>query len=771
MNEQEVIVKKIIPFLRKLEYSHANIQLEKPISIGRKTKAFADICVYLDEGDDIAFVMEAKRAGEDIDVYKDQARSYGLLLNAPYSVLSNGSDITVMETHTGYDRFSGKLAKSESLRALEEIVGKTWLQENPKKVGIIAQETIDEAQRLLAELTEEENFIKLLDVCENIIRDEDGLTGQDSFRELSKVLFVKIFSETSEEYVRMFDSDAGIDFLFDRAARDHAEVFERGEKVALSSGCKARLAAELSGVSFTKTNIDIKGKAFETFIGNTLTGKLGQFFTPRTVVEFMVDFLPPSLEIDNRKSKFIDPSCGSGGFLIRLLEKLGEDISHNVPVEEQEQVRSELVDGQIFGIDIDPSLVRTTKMNMVLHGDGKGGVIRESGLDVIHKSNPDYAEKFDFIYTNPPFGNKDELSDQKKHYTGVLTKGVHKSAKSTINREILFIEQYKNLLADGGYIAVVLPNGILNNPSEQYVRDYILQHFSLIAVIGLPDRTFKSSGANSHTSIVFMQKGVHRHSNVFMSVANEIGFERKTKFAKSSDSNDLSQILKNYKLFIEGGETNKLERFGDRCWGLPTSELDTSRLDANYYYAKHMVRVVRPLLLSDICEVVEKRVRKQDYLYRYVQYSDISISLGNIVTHSEGYIAHLPGRAKIVVKSGEVIAARLFDSEKNIAIVSDAYDGQLVSNGFIALRPKGVTPEVLFHLLKQPSTQEQIRFFSSGTILPACRDPFYLQIRVPELGIDVQEQAAEYVKTANMHIDAARDCMNSLQLLADEQEI
>jgi type I restriction enzyme M protein len=323
----------------------------------------------------------------------------------------------------------------------------------------------------------------------------------------------------------------------------------------------------LERYNLSDTSEDIKGIAFERFLGRTFRGEIGQFFTPRTIVEFMIRMVEP------REGDIIcDPASGSGGFLIRFFEIVREQILADADAQYQTfkarleneaysdarkaealrlkfaQLRATLDQGKpesrlwtlanrcIYGTDANDRMARTSKMNMIMHGDGHGGVHHHDGFLNV---NGIFEERFDLILTNPPFGANVEPSDvvhesdvlirreAEKRYKDEYGKTYEEAIervraaigkpiaslfelprgfRSKIKTELLFIERCLALLKPGGRLGIVLPEGIFNNPSLAYVREFCENRAFVRAVVSLPAETFLSSGASVKASLLFMQK-------------------------------------------------------------------------------------------------------------------------------------------------------------------------------------------------------------------------------------------------------------------------
>lgn len=434
-------------------------------------------------------------------------------------------------------------------------------------------------------------FQDLLFKCHSILRDVHKMDPGRAFDTISKILFVKMYIERSGlhgtftvEYldarakVRLPTDSAVHDGLFDQTKAYYKadDLFTAGDRLDISEATFRRIVKELQAFDLSKTGDDIKGLAFERFLGTTFRGELGQFFTPRPVVDFMVSMLDP------KEGELIcDPAAGSGGFLIRAFEHVRSEIGASIqaekdkarahiealgldPDEEERRIdqafatlnrellpsddQNKPVDTRvgrlawncIFGTDAEPRAARTAKMNMIMHGDGHGGIHYHDGLVDINGIFPD---RFDIIITNPPFGSNvgddqrvggsdetrvyDDEAYKKRCMTryGAAWEESHKrmlaasTAKTKIldlfeigkgksNRatEIVFVERCLNLLKPGGRIGIVLPDGNLNNPSLTWLRRWCEGKARVLAVISLPEETFRSADATVKASLVFLKR-------------------------------------------------------------------------------------------------------------------------------------------------------------------------------------------------------------------------------------------------------------------------
>lgn len=380
------------------------------------------------------------------------------------------------------------------------------------------------------------------------------LNPSEAFDELDKLIFCKIWderkprkvgepydfqiitvskSEVPDETKRRIKENENlhnrIKALYEEGRKKDAEVFR--DDISLTPEKIRTVVSYLESVNLSETDLDSKGRAFETFMGSFFRGNFGQYFTPREIVKFIVDVLPITNE-----SKVLDTSCGSGGFLLYALNKVREQATEYYPNYKNDTRQygkwftywHDFAEKNLFGIEINEQISRAAKMNMIIHDDGHTNVITSDGLvsdaDIKARTgnNGFENETFDFIITNPPFGSTIRQTEQAYLKTYMLGKKEEdwlavKSRTGDDTRdgqqsEVLFIEQDYHFLKEGGMLAIVLPDGILTNSSMQFVRTQIEDWFRIIAVVSMPQTAFAANGAGVKSSVLFLQKWSKEHT-------------------------------------------------------------------------------------------------------------------------------------------------------------------------------------------------------------------------------------------------------------------
>ena len=367
-------------------------------------------------------------------------------------------------------------------------------------------------------------FCKLVFIKHRDEKDLDRKEGQN-------YNFQRKDGETAE------DLAVRINLLYENEKRKEPDVFV--ESINVDPSILAQCVEHLEGISLDRTELDTKGVAFEEFMGGFFKGDFGQYFTPRELIAFAVEMLDP-----NRNDLVLDPACGSGGFLLYAMDHVRRDADQRHPAETVQhfQYWHDFAQSNLFGIEINDELARVAKMNMIIHDDGHTNIVGHDALDFpenIREKHTDVTPgKFDLVLTNPPFGAMIRRTEKGDGYLEQfdLRRYVSKnypSAKKpiSIKTEILFLERVHSFLKPGtGRAAVVLPDGILTNSSLQGIRQWLLDHFQLLAVVSLPQFAFSHYDAGVKASIVFLRRLadgeiVSGDEAIFMALADNIGYD------------------------------------------------------------------------------------------------------------------------------------------------------------------------------------------------------------------------------------------------------
>lgn len=586
------------------KYGYSLKQMEQELKVNNSKrgqgKARADIVIWKNEQDKkdkkAAFIVVECKA-ENVKVRVEdyyQGFNYASWAHADFFVTTNEKETKYFNVDPAY-----------LPQKLDEVV------------AIPTAKDVDDAARIeqiknQTKLFTRDEFTKTLRACHNIIRNNDKLSPEAAFDEISKLLFMKIRFERDNKGMKVFTKQEYLDaaqnheknvrpglkgtdlyalsymqFLF-RTTKEFFKddrLFDDKDEINIRENSFIQILEKLETFNLSDTQDDVKGIAFEEFLGTTFRGELGQFFTPRTIVDFMTEILDPQ-----EGEVICDPTCGSGGFLIKAFEYVREKIEADIrskkdslrlsiegndydALPEDKQVKishsidkmqaalnTELdtgIEGSrmyqlsrncIYGTDANPRMARTSKMNMIMHGNGHGGVHHHDGLLNV---NGIFEERFDVILTNPPFGQNvdrgqliseaDKFTDEemKKKYKkkygaaydealkqvddhiGESLLSLYDLGNTSTLTEVLFMERCLRLLKKGGRMGMVLPEGVLNNKNLQTVREYFEGKAKIILICSIPQDVFIAAGATVKPSLVFMRRFTNDEESEYANCKSE----------------------------------------------------------------------------------------------------------------------------------------------------------------------------------------------------------------------------------------------------------
>ncbi|EAH9136829.1 restriction endonuclease subunit M [Campylobacter upsaliensis] len=510
--EEKVRAEVFARLIIEKEYPLSHIAIEVRVTRGsNKSNTRADIVVYKNAKHQKAFIaIELKKSSQkDLREAKEQALSYANFLKADYALATNGKEKIAL------------YIKEDSNDLINDIPpyggnAPIWKYLRNSENSDISKITTDELKTLLEKI-------------HNYLWNGGKRNPAEAFSEFSKIIFTKIMDEKIAEYdpdyklenyefqknrdEDKFALENRIKGLYQKYKEKDSNVFDNA--LILDADEIKFLVENLESISLSETDLDIKGKVFQKFFADFFKGTAGQYFTPLNIVRFMVECF------DLRQNDLVlDPSCGSGGFLLQTLQYMQEKSKKLDGEYNQKRFWHSFAEKNLYGIEISGGISQTAKMNMIIHDDGHTNVITADGLDsfenFIKKNNKFQKNTFNFIFTNPPFGSSIPASKPYFEDFSFAKSEVHfidkiidkKSPKDLSGQksEILFLERYFEFLKEGGIVACVLPDGILTNSSLQNVRDYLLERFYLLASFSLPQHTFSNYGAGVKSSILVLKK-------------------------------------------------------------------------------------------------------------------------------------------------------------------------------------------------------------------------------------------------------------------------
>jgi type I restriction enzyme M protein len=586
-NTPEEYVRQNIERALVVQYGYArrDAEPEFTIRVGSSRKR-VDVSVFraghAHTQDNLAIIVETKRPGVKTTSDTEgvgQLKSYlASCVNAQYGMWTNGAEARICmakrQTDVGFE-FDDRLVDIPAF-------GQRELDAQRPKKRDLKPATAD-------------NLLFAFRRCHNYIAANEGKQKPEAFWELLKIIFGKIEDERSAELSffttpqeRGDATSAGAakarlqDLFISKVIGKYPTIFgDNDHAIDLRPGVAAFVVSQLQGFSLLGSPVDVKGVAYEEIVGANLRGDRGEFFTPRNACQAAVTMLDPRPGL-----RILDPACGTGGFLITAMNHAlahietehrrdWTDPSAGTPEESLElyRARDSYLSDCVFGIDLNPGLARAAKMNMVMNNDGSGGLWQANSLDnpmnwdpELHTSVP--LGSVDIVVTNPPFGANIIIDDHEilRQYDlaarwdqddngkwRIRPKGTdgQRPLQRSQPPEILFIERCVQFLKPGtGRMIMVIPNGILNNPSTGYVRQWLLENTQIIAVVDMNRDLFQPKN-DTQTSLLALrrlskqEKRLARDQGldypIFMAVAETIGHDKRGNvvYKRASGGGDL----------------------------------------------------------------------------------------------------------------------------------------------------------------------------------------------------------------------------------------
>ncbi len=702
------------------EYGYHSEQLDVNVAAGagrdaERSTVFADIVAYRDHARKEPFiVVETKRPAEKAGV--KQAESYARNLGADYHVWTDG-------TTTRYFRTARYVDLSTDTGNIPRWVGSGPQTERLPKTT------------LLPPFRDEPHLRTVVKVCHDQIFFRLGHDPAKAFDELMKLLFVKLYDERETPRYYEFMCLAGetekatadrIRVLFGKStlSRRYRDVFttkfnesNAALTLDLDDATICFIVQQFQGYSLVNTSAtlegaDVKGTVFEKMVGGTFRGELGAYFTPREIVEFTVSMLDPGPD-----DVVLDPSCGSGGFLIMaikyVLAKTRAALPNLTDADLYAQIKS-FAEKNLFGVDINDRMARVAKMNMIMHGDGHAGIFNEHGLDIGYSRRiPLKFGDVTKVFSNPPFAGREEAPSQLEKFETAKTKS---GKVVSLNKTVPFVEMIVNLLAEGGTAGLVLPAAVFNARSTPYIklRQLIWEKCEVVAVIGLPHWVFFHTGCDVQGGVLVLRRTNKPRAdyNVFFDWAENVGYDAS---GHKTDTNDLPTILQRFKKpakrnLIKASVLKAAGRY-DPEYHRPGAHADQKR------EAMATGRVVPLTKLVDPVTDTVRRKKGDTTVVRYFEVSDTDAKTGVITGHEQYEMQKLPLRAGFYVRTNDILIPNHRNSikaKRSVVVVPAEYDGAVCTSRFTVVRPK-VSPLYLYHVLNLDFVKETMLRLAAGS--------------------------------------------------------
>jgi type I restriction enzyme M protein len=530
-------------------YDRDDIELEFNIQVGTARKR-ADIVIFKPRSKHIQenaiIIVEAKR--DDI-LSTDKSKGEGHLKNYMAACPSCRFGLWVGKQRIVYERTDrGEISPTADIPRAGD--------EKPRRP-------------VRKDLLKSQDLTNVFRRCHNYIHANGGWQKGEAFHEMLKLIFCKVYDEEegsgadlsfaiepkeqrSESGKRKLLEDR-LKPLFEKVKSRYPYIFKAEEQIKLDPTVLAYIVAELQFISLLETQMDVKGSAYEELVGENLRGDRGEYFTPRNVCDMTVKMIQMYLGKNVNTATVLDCCCGTGGFIVSWIDNLRNIIrlqeqqrhTKNVEAKVKERIR-QACSRYLYALDINPFLVQTAQMNLVMHGDGSTNVFREDSTKSPGEWSDDSRKKIpygsvDVVITNPPFGGEVKIDDPHVLSRYELTTWDATNPRTSMPAEQLFMEAALGFLKPGGILGIVIPDGILNNPGLRFIRSWTLNRATLIASVDLPKETFAANGGVNNPSVLILRKltneeirlvsrgDYHNPGNAFMSKPKTCGIDKRGK--------------------------------------------------------------------------------------------------------------------------------------------------------------------------------------------------------------------------------------------------
>jgi len=613
-NESDVEQFFAIRLLKDLGYKDTNILTKHAIPTyvlgkgGKKHPHVPDYQIRISKTP--VLILEAKNPHEPIEKYVAEAQDYAVVVNRGF--VGQNPIQYVLATNA----VNTILAKVDENKPVLKLDFKDFIEGNSKyqklkeliSFNVIKKTAIRKEQIFEFRTPDIDELKGVFKQAHDLIRRKQKIGPKKAFYEFTKLLFVKmnedkrlqdklnanqmVMVDDFKFSVRAIEQNAEFDwinFLF-QTYRDEFQVlvdkgdkkriFRKDEKINLSPSTIKAIVEMIENFNLRSVEEDINGKVFETFLEAAVRGKeLGQFFTPRSVVKFMVKLadlrIRKNSEMgDYEPDRILDGACGTGGFLIFALS----DLFNKIPgsVSDKETLKRKIREECLFGIDAsEDDIVPITRINMYLHGDGGSNIFLADTLDkelLIEKGlDQELARerkelksilekmKFDVVLTNPPFSMKYERSkeDERRILSQYKIASLGGLVPASLKSNIMFVERYHDLVKPGGKLLTVIDESVLNTEGQgksmQRFRKWLRENFIIRAIVSLPRNTFVNADAGVKTSVIYLTKRAsltEQQPKVFMAISQDVGHNDAGRM--TSEWGDLGSILESFKKFQNG---------------------------------------------------------------------------------------------------------------------------------------------------------------------------------------------------------------------------
>jgi len=774
-------------------------------------------------------IVEAKDPSINVQAAWGQAASYALSYNKDKEKNEKILWLLISNGHIT------SLFKHDSIVPIVTLQLSDFASGSPPYVNLrsyIKYRTTDEvpAGALSFEVMAADKLNQLFGECHDMIWKKEKMNPTDAFFEFCKFVFLKIREDKKREglasgtpyklpltleWLNAQDTTSKHpvrDILFRQLHQDletaikkdkKKRIFDKDETLKLSASTCKELIKRFQTINLSSIDEDLNGRMFEVFLNAAVRGRgLGQYFTPRPVVDFMTRIALQRSDFNVvTPPKTIDACSGTAGFLIEVMAYLLSGLRDDTRFNEGEKIilKDKICNESLYGIEANERVARIARINMYLHGDGGSHIFHGDGLDnqpLIEEDMPDEkkdevedhankitADSFDLVLSNPPFSMTYKASNEAEER--ILQQRDLSRNMASAKSNILFLDRYLEILKPGGEMLIVFDDTILNGSTCLSIRKWLLDNFIILGVHSLPFNAFFKAKANIKTSILHARKKVNKldkQGHVFMSISNNIGHDNSLN--DTPEKNNLNDIFTIYAewqrtgvfhdVFKDNQDKNENLECPEQAWLISPAEIKVKRLDA-YYYSPDLLVVKKTLqqlnkngeielntgksykLADKLTRENKKLMGESGQVYKYIEIGDVT-DYGLIMKHVSGTFDQLPTRGEYVIKTGDVLFALNISSRGTVVLVPEEFDGAICTSGFLVIRPKDEEEGyMLWYSLRSEYCRKQIYYYSQTASQPELKKDVWNN----EFLIPLPVKKDEALKKAKAFQESLRSLLNA----------
>lgn len=739
--EEDVKVHIILPYLKSLGYQIENMRFENSMSVQAGTKSVTVISdIEIVENNSIEIVIDAKAPNISLNEKEIlQSISYAKLVSTPpalYAVVTNGFDVITTNIYTGK-----QTSEIPSRSELTRDVARSRKRE-------LSDIEIREVQSLMLTLNKPEELYAIIKESKDIIEKRGLIRSDQSFKEMTKILLVKMNEERRAKngdtnrfqidiLKRLARADDTTPYevflnLFSQAKQSYPIYTNPNEDINISDEkCLLSVVEKLEPWSFLGTGDDIKGAVYEIFLKSTLRGDFDQYFTPREIVDFVVKFANPNIG-----DKILDPACGSGGFLIQSFLYVNQKII-NSPLSEVQRriIFEELIDKCLWGGEADEDLHVLAKINLIMHGDGYNNIYQGDSL----RNEKILDNHFDLVLTNPPFTIPYAFDD-------VLNQFELGIGRESQELDMLFVEKCVRSLKENGELYIVLPEGLLNLPSYQYFREWIMSKCYITLSVSLPEGAFIPFGKSvSKTAILGLRKRNFSNDNkpeyVFLGTVSAVGYEVGKSTYKPIEYNDLLEFTYSQSSGVFQ-DIRTTKSGGEYVW-IKQEDVTSYRIDSQYLINSVDIKVIHTKFsnlqrLDKVCSIEYNSIKPlAEQEYYYLEIPDVSPDTGTI-SNIRKLKGNEIGDSFNLAKGGDIAYTRINPRLNRVFIIPEEIEEVLISKEAYVLSLHNesmiISNYVLAAILQSELVKSQLIRLATGSSSSRARvqqDAFLNSVFIP----------------------------------------